>query len=131
LNIIIDSPLSHGLIFPPFISISPYNWHRILLLKNRNIIIILHCMVVAMYYIYTNHYLNHGLYRGCYIPPHLQFCFFLSFITNSCKGMFLCSFEALGVKCEEMGFKNPSNVFYSKAAAMSAKRSTQRILFRA
>jgi hypothetical protein len=31
---------------------------------------------------------------------------------------------ALGIKCEEIGFKNPSNAFYSKAAAMSAKCST-------
>jgi hypothetical protein len=29
-------------------------------------------------------------------------------------------------KCVEMGFKNPSNVFYSKAAVMSAKRNTQK-----
>jgi hypothetical protein len=41
-------------------------------------------------------------------------------ITNSCKGDVSLQFRALGVKCEEMGFKNPSNAFYSKAAAMSA-----------
>jgi hypothetical protein len=29
-------------------------------------------------------------------------------------------------KCVEMGFKNPSNEFYSKAAVMSVERSTQK-----
>jgi hypothetical protein len=29
-------------------------------------------------------------------------------------------------KCVEMGFKNPSNAFYSKAAVMSTKRNTQK-----
>jgi hypothetical protein len=42
-------------------------------------------------------------------------------ITNSCKGGVSLQFRALGVKCEEMGFKNPSNAFYSKVAARSAQ----------
>jgi hypothetical protein len=46
-------------------------------------------------------------------------------ITNSCKGDVSLQFRALGVKCEEMGFKNPSNAFYSKATSMSAKHNTQ------
>jgi hypothetical protein len=52
-------------------------------------------------------------------------------ITNSCKGDVSLQFRALGVKCEEMGFKIPSNGFYSNATAMSTNRSTQRILFEA
>jgi hypothetical protein len=32
------------------------------------------------------------------------------------KGGVSLQFQALGVKCEEMGFKNPSNAFYSKAS---------------
>jgi hypothetical protein len=46
--------------------------------------------------------------------------------TNSCKGGVSLQFQALGVKREEMGFKNPSNAFYSKAAFMSVKRNTQK-----
>jgi hypothetical protein len=46
--------------------------------------------------------------------------------TNSCKGGVPLRFQALCVKCEEMGFKTPSNVFYLKAAFMSIERSTQK-----
>jgi hypothetical protein len=42
-------------------------------------------------------------------------------ITNSCKGGVFLQIRALVVKCDEMGLKNPSNAFYSKAAAMSAQ----------
>jgi hypothetical protein len=42
------------------------------------------------------------------------------------RGVSLSDFEALGVKCEEMGSKNPSNAFYSKDAFVSVKRNTQK-----
>ena len=42
------------------------------------------------------------------------------------RGLFLSDFQVLGVKCGEMGFKNPPNVFYSKGAVMNAKCSTQK-----
>jgi hypothetical protein len=43
---------------------------------------------------------------------------------NSCKQGVSLRLQALGVKINEMGFKNPSNAFYSKAVVMSAKRNT-------
>jgi hypothetical protein len=42
------------------------------------------------------------------------------------RGRFLSRIRARGVNAKKWGLKNPSNAFYSKAAGMSAKRSTQK-----
>jgi hypothetical protein len=49
-------------------------------------------------------------------------------ITNYYNGDVSLQFQALGVKCKEMGFKNPSNALYLKDVAMSTKHNTQNIV---